>query len=248
MPPPTHNPRASLQVSMGRFVRRKGRTMLVDSLTGHVHSIERVRVVMGGWGDTVEGCVKLPRARVDDLTTGKNLVIGDLVLIAFLRSNPDRPIILGGIRPVGDDAFLSRDHNATDADENALRLLLVARDGQGNKGGQIKLAANGGAGGTATLALSEGMRVEVATDLNTAGAVSLELDGQGATVSAGGVTEPVILGRTFLTDLSAGLTEVQAILLGLGIPTPNLTSLLTKTATALGGTGAPYLAKHLDVE
>lgn len=258
MPPPTHDPRGSLQVSLGVFVRKKGRVQLLDSLTGQVWSLNRVHVLQGGWGDAIEGVAKLPRARIDNIKTGENVVPGDRVLIAFLRSNPNRPIVLGGVRPWGDNAFLSRDHTATDADENALRMLLVARDEQGVKGGQIKMEANGGSGGTLGLALSTSLRVEVANDLGTAAATAIELDSSEATVSAGGPTEPVILGRTFLTDILAALTTlnitvaaIQGYLTALGLvtpPMPDLTSTITKITTSLAVSGSPHLAKHLKVE
>jgi hypothetical protein len=258
MPIPAHDPRTSLQVSLGVFVRKKGRVQLLDSLTGQVWSLNRVHVLQGGWGDAVEGISKLPRARIDNIRTGENIVPGDRVLIAFLRSNPNRPIVLGGVRPWGDNAFLSRDHTATDADENALRMLLVARDEQGVKGGQIKAEANGGAGGALGVAASESLRLEVADDLDTATATAIELDSSQATISAGGTTEPVILGRTFLTDLLAALTNlnitvvaIQGYLTGLGLvtpPMPDLTSTITKITTSLSVAGKPHLATYLKVE
>lgn len=258
MAPPTHNPAASFQVALGRFVKRKGTTRLLNVLTGQVHSLDRVRWVSGTWGSATEGLVKLPRARVDNTSTGENLVPGDLVMIAYLRNNPNKPIVLGGVRPLGNGTFLSRNHDADGADENALRLLLQAMTATGDEGGLVKLEANGGAGGSVGLAVSEGVRIEVADDLNTATATALELDSGGATVSAGGTTEPVILGRTFLADLLAALAAlnvtvvaIQGYLTGLGLvtpPMPDLTSTIAKITTSLSTSGKPHLASYLEVE
>jgi len=60
-------------------------------------------------------------------------------------------------------------------------------------------------------------------------------------------TEPVILGSTFITDLSSSLTELQAAVNALGILTPNTLSLLTKIATSIS-TGSPYLSSTLESE
>ena len=62
-----------------------------------------------------------------------------------------------------------------------------------------------------------------------------------------GSTEPVILGETFLTDLSSSLTEIQTALNGLGIPTPETVTLLAniETSKSAGGT---YLSMTLESE
>lgn len=64
---------------------------------------------------------------------------------------------------------------------------------------------------------------------------------------AGTDPEQVILGRTFLTDLAAGLTEVVSALTGLGLPAANLAQLVSQINTALSS-DAPYLATNLETD
>lgn len=81
-------------------------------------------------------------------------------------------------------------------------------------------------------------------------------DGEVVVTPAGKVTitngaapapEPVILGRTFLTDLVAALVEIQTLMVGLGVPTTDLAVLITDINASLAST-APYLSSLLETD
>lgn len=59
--------------------------------------------------------------------------------------------------------------------------------------------------------------------------------------------EPVILGKTFLTDLQSSLTEISTALTALGIPLPNTTTLLSNLSSSLSA-DSPYLTPRLKVQ
>jgi len=59
--------------------------------------------------------------------------------------------------------------------------------------------------------------------------------------------EPMILGRTFLTDLQSSLTEISTALTAIGIPLPNTTTLLSSLSESLTS-NSPYLTPRLKVE
>lgn len=62
-----------------------------------------------------------------------------------------------------------------------------------------------------------------------------------------GSTEGVILGKAALTALKDSLTEIQAALNGLGIPTPQTLQFITDltTSVALPKGGAPFISTHM---
>jgi hypothetical protein len=67
------------------------------------------------------------------------------------------------------------------------------------------------------------------------------------TTGTQGSTEPVILGETFLTDLSSALTEISVGLNAIGIPTPEAVTLLANIATSMA-VGGTYLSTTLESE
>lgn len=62
-----------------------------------------------------------------------------------------------------------------------------------------------------------------------------------------GSTEPVMMGRSFLTDLSSSLTEITTVLQGLNIATPITDALVAGITTSLSS-GPPYLSQTLESE
>jgi len=243
---PRHRP-GGFALTLGVFVQfRDGKIRLVD-YDHNVYDLTRVRLAQGTWGDNVEGVQKLPRVQVRDAQSGAVLVQGDQVLIGFLRGQPRTPYVLGGVRPAGDHDVLARDHAVEGADQNALKVLLVARDGEGTEGGRVYVEAGAGAGGAVLVQATQGVTVQVSDPIGAAGALELDLAPDKATVSKGGATEPVPLGRTLLTDLQSALTEISGYLNGLGLVTPNTLAMIGKITTSLAA-GGPYLSTTLDTE
>lgn len=75
---------------------------------------------------------------------------------------------------------------------------------------------------------------------------------EGKTLRVGGTdagqAERVILGETFLSDLSGALQELAAGLASFGIPTPTTTALVTQIQAALVARGGPFLSSFTETE
>ena len=66
-----------------------------------------------------------------------------------------------------------------------------------------------------------------------------------------GMTEGVLLGKTFLQELELVLTEIQAALNGIGIPTPatfNFLDVVLPNSTAPDKGGAPLISTRTRTE
>lgn len=212
--PPSHRP-GGFALTLGVFVRfRDGQVRLVDH-DHNVYDLSRVRLAQGTWGDSVEGVQKLPRVQVRDNQTGELLVPGDQVLIGFLRGQPKTPYVLGGVRPPGSNDVLARDHLIDGADQNALKVLLVARDDRGTEGGTVYVEAGAGDGGAVLVQATAGVTVQVSDPIGAATATTLALDASTASVSSTGSPEPGLKGASFLAQLqtwNAGMTTFLAAL------------------------------------
>lgn len=243
----------------GRFVERGGRTVLLDD-AGNSYSLEYCTLLMGGWGDASEGVSKLPRVEVVN-SAGKVVVPGDRVIIFHARGNPRRPVVLGGVRPLTANDFLTRLHTESGADQNALRVRLLARTSAGAEGGRVDVEAGDGAGGGVTLKATERMEVRVSADPDALTAVQLLLEDGKAEVRSTGVAVPALKGATFLSALQTWDTAMTAFLTALSVDATNpaiqtaATAMLTAHATfaaavtsSVTAQGAPLLSATLETD
>lgn len=243
----------------GRFAERGGQIVLLDDL-GNATELDRCTILMGGWGDADEGVSKLPRVEVMD-AAGKVIVPGDRVVILHAQGNARRPVVLGGVRPLGAHEFLARLHSDESADANALRVRLLARDAQGAEGGRVDLEAGAGDGGGVDLEATDHVTVRVGADPDALTALVLQLLTSGAVFSMGGSAQPVILGTSFLTGLSTWLvglttfvgatsvaTTAAQIATAAGVFAPIHAAFAGQVSTTLSAQGAPYLSGTLKTD
>lgn len=243
---PRHNrdgPRGTANMTVGWFVERGDSVVLFDR-HGNVYNPEWVSIVTGSWGFTGEGMAKLPRpARYD----GQNEVIrGDRVLIFFLDGHPRRPVVMGGVRGIKAVPFLPYNHAAGKANRLALRVQPL--DAGGAVAGRVDVEVAHTDAGDVAIGVTSSLEVRAAADLDrtTPAGTRVRVDPDGLTVTGPtGSTDQVVLGRAFLTDLVAGLIEVQSALAVLSIPATNLAALVIQIQAALAAApagGAPYLS------
>tara|TARA_Y100000034_G_scaffold106971_1_gene136083 strand:+ start:263 stop:1054 length:792 start_codon:yes stop_codon:yes gene_type:complete len=188
------------------------------------------------------GSLSLDGKGTPGATTDLGDVDGDHVLIGFMSGDLQRPVILGQLP----HPRSNRREAANDTPykwHRWVRGILMGIEDSGNVVLDLSAASDGSVQPT-------GAEIPAVT----AGDVLVTLSATGKiTITDGGAPETVILGETFLTDLSAGLTEVQTFINGMNIATPNLANLITRIATALAtasvdGGGAPYLSTNLEVD
>lgn len=248
--------RRALPPTYGWFVQQ-GERVVLFARSGASWSLDRVSIIQGGWGYDTEGVSKLPRPMLLD---AQNAVVvqGDRVLIQFLDGNDKRPIVQAGARSVNTTDFLPYNHGRAGADANRLAARLRPRDAAGAVVGQVDLQAAFDRKGQVELLASEAIELAVSADVEAITTalsktrVRIESDGLDV-LGATGVTDQVILGRAFLAQLAAGLTDVQTVLTGFGIPALQLAALIAACTTSLtsGSSqpgGAPYLSEKTRTE
>ena len=217
----------------GRFIDYgNGRVILTDRI-GNRWSAERVAILSGSFGNDDEGVEKLPRPWRWDTTTGRLITTGDWVVIDFLDGSPRRPIVRGGVRPLPHDAFLARAHAdlaSSSGSPGRMRARLRPRDGNGVATGEVRLYVADDGSGAVRVVATDGVKLQVGP-LEDGPFLQIDMDKNVVTVSKGGTALAVVL-ETLLPDLAAGLSELMAFANGLGVPTPNLLSLVQKLATS----------------
>ncbi len=200
---PPSGPRLGLPPTTGRGIRPKaptygwfaedstGAVVLVDRW-GHSWSLSRVSILTGSFGFDEEGFEKLPRvARFD--SAGNETVAGDRVVIDFLDQNPKLPLVRGGVRSMGADAFLHYNHESEGADENRLAVRLRQLDSAGEEVGLIELEAGHDLGGNIGLTLDGDLVITVKRD---DGDHTITITDDGIKIDAGGSTDVTVNGGT----------------------------------------------------
>lgn len=232
---PGHRRARAAHLTTGRFVDYGDRVVLVDR-NGNTWAQERVAVVQGGFGFAEDGAQKLPRPYKFD-ATGAVVIEGDPVLIDFLDGNARRPVVLGGIRSTAPGSFLDRGYDEADAPYNRAAVRLRALSSSGAVDGEVRVDVHGAAGpGVFRVLATDTIEVVVADDLDTeAGALRITVSGGKVTIDAGGVTEPVILGSTFLGDLNDWLLAFTTLVTACGSAT---------TAPQVAAAFAAFAASH----
>ena len=263
MPDPTiprHARQRGRSTTSGWFVDY-GDTVLLRDRWGNTWSLDSVSIASGTFGFADDGFEKLPRPWKYD--GDKVVVRGDVVIIDFADGNPKTPIARGGIRQATKDDFLARNHADTPgAPYNRCRARLRALDAAGVVQGEVRLNVHEGTG-DARLSATDTIEIFVGSDLDGTDGIWLVVAGGGVRVgsSAGTAAEGVILGKTFLTDLSTWQGAVTTFLTALGADATNPAvqaaavalqpahaSFAGQVSTAVGAAGAPYLSEKLTTE
>lgn len=174
---------------------------------------------------------------------------GDHVIVQFLANDMNQPIIVGQIphpktfrKPLFANPIKFKY-------QRYLRGSTFGMTDGGNVEINMSLASTGVVGAGGIEVPSPGLYPALAGNLTITMAtgalpVSAKVRIVDAIVSA---PEPVILGSTFLTALTAALTEIQTAFIGLGLPTVNIAALIAGI-TASQAAGLPYLSSHLEVD
>lgn len=187
----------------GRLVDYGDRLVLVDD-RGNEWNPERVRTVSGGWGSGRSGVQRGPRP----WKYGPNnevLVGGDFVLILFPEGNPERPVILPGVRSLtpDDDSYFA----AQAVGENPNRLAMR----------QVQINAAGAPTGTWDLEAfpdDTGQRMELRVSLPTGKKTRIMIDAVEGTVAIGDGNE---LKRAVTNDITADIQTLADDLVAVAV-------------------------------
>ena len=169
---------------------------------------------------------------------------GDHVLVGFMNNDLGQPVILGQLdhpRNVRTPIFaIPPDYKR----KIAINGWMLGVTKAGNISIDGLLASAGVV--TPTIPPVEVPAVPVAGSINIAMAPLTKLS-VGLAIAPSTTQEPVILGRTFLTQLTASLTEISSALTALGMATPNTAALLSAISVSLGA-GKPLLSTQVEVD
>ena len=245
---PRHSRRRPRALTSGWFVDYGDRRVLRDRW-GNTWAEESVSIVQGGFGYAEDGAQKLPRPFRYDPITGKTVIEGDVVLIDFIDQNPKLPVVMGGVRSARETGYLDRGYADAEAPYNRLAARLRALDTAGNVTGEMRLDVHGDDGdGAAKLATTTRIELLVSPDLDTeATPIRVTIEGGKVTVEGGGLTEPVLLGRTYTADEAGAVSGIATVLSGLGFPVPPAVAFAANLVLA-STVGAPYLSQRLEAE
>lgn len=115
-----------------------------------------------------------------------------------------------------------------------------------------------GASGLLTISTYESGDTENEADRTLLSTVSMGPSGVGVRLAAGktlhvggtgeGQAERVVMGETFLSDLSGALQELAAGLATFGIPTPTTTALVAQIQASLAARSGPFLSSFTETE
>lgn len=219
------------------------------------------------FGGKEEGFQKWPRPWVYDLA-GEVVEEGDWLLVDFLGGDHRTPIVLSVVQAlnigpwagVGSSSAgkqlagspdFARDPRggAGDTHDRANELLgRLAPQAQGIVTGDVRFYGGRGGKGELEIEASDRLLLGVGKDLGGPATIKALLEGLILKVSrATGTTEPVPLGRTLLTDLSAVCDDVIAVGAAMGIPATGAIAMKAAIAASLTA-GLPYLSTTLESE
>lgn len=194
------------------------------------------QIMQGTGGDAYEGTDAPPRMWRYN-ASGQPTQIGDLFLVLFIENDPNRPVLLGGWRPlsVTDPSFLPVDPVGQDADRWRWRKV-----GLGGSGVDRHVDVR-------VLEAGKVVEVEVGGALGSGLTVTIDADRGRVKVSNGGSTDPVGNGLGILRVLSELLTASAGI-----VPTPPnapiLAQLITSVEAELAAGTGPRLCSTLHAE
>lgn len=214
MPDPTiprHDPRTRGRrpYQSGKFVDRGQGGIVFTSVDGETWPSEAVTVLQGSFGWNEDGLDRQPRAWLYD-AAGKVVVEGDVVIFGHLNGNARTPVVLGAVHSSRATGFI-RSRRST-ADRNRIAFRLRCLNEQGAQTGELRAEGNPGGDGELRVAATHRLNFQVNSNVENAG-IGLQLNLEGAAeFTRGGVVEPVILGKTFLSDLQTFNTALTAFL------------------------------------
>jgi len=232
---PRHRARGTRGVTTGRLVYYNETTIALRDKHGNSWSLSSVSFAVGHWGSVHEGVEKLPRPwRYDE--KGQATVRGDLLLVDFVDGDPSLPIVLGVVRSTTPTDFLAYNHRGTGGKSNRLRLRLAPLDADGNETGEIRVKMADDDSGTVEVEASDGLLLEVGTDLDNP-STTIRLVGNEATIESASIklgaaaAEAIIKGNTF-----QALYNAHTHMTGVGPSAPPIplltgTELSTKSKT-----------------
>jgi hypothetical protein len=219
------------------------------------------------FGGKEEGFQKWPRPWVYDLA-GAVVEEGDWLLVDFVNGDYRAPVVLSVVQALnlgpwagvgsssagkqlaGSPDFARDPRGATgDAHDRVNELIgRLAPQAQGIVTGDVRFFGGRNGQGEMEVEAFHRLLFGVGPDYGGPATIKALLEGLILKVSrATGTTEPVPLGRTLLTDLSAVCDDVIAIGAALGIPATGATAMKTAIAASLSA-GLPYLSTTLESE
>jgi hypothetical protein len=217
--------------------------------TYYIPNKNRILTFAENWElETFGGHLRWNTARPEEDPNGLKSTKLDLSVKEF-ADHPEPAVRLqvgGGIEegPQILDLRVFQDSTIDPEDEPLRESVSLTADREGN----LVLKTYQPAPGSA----EEDLEQSVGIAINNSGELKVQLatGGQVAIFEDEVNTEGVILGKTFLQKLQASLTEIQTVINGLGILTPNTLQLLTDIATSVGPNkgGAPLISTRTRTE
>jgi len=203
----------ALSPTTGRFVRYAdtGKVLLTDN-RGNWWQLPSVTILTGSWGFSEEGIEKLPRPW-EYIADGQPLVSGDIVIIDFLDGSWRRPVVRGGVRSVQASSFFARDHDASGANDNRLRVRLTPMI-KGVQVGEVQVKACDDDLGSVELLVSESVKIGIGPIVETiqAPVTTIEASLTGVTVvSAGPVDVTAAAGASVTAGGAVEITAAEGV-------------------------------------
>lgn len=226
----------------GWLVDMGGGEIVLTDTDGNLWPAERVRTLTGTFGFGLDGLSKSPRPYLYD-AQGAVVIEGDHFLVHFLKNDPNKPVISGGVRSLKPADPGWSPPQPIGEDPNPVRFRAALLSSAGAMTGHVQVAA-----------LDGGPVLEVVVGGGTFGTgLRLELDYSAGTVKIGrgSETHQVAFGEVIvqaLADLAADVLAVNTAIPTLTpVPVLNATTLAIDTAQSLAA-GAPMLSTVVKVE
>tara|TARA_R110000824_G_scaffold54028_2_gene149056 strand:- start:9903 stop:10664 length:762 start_codon:yes stop_codon:yes gene_type:complete len=203
----------------GRFIDYGDRVVLADS-KANSWSVDQVRIVTGGFGSSRSGIERAPRPFKYG-PSNEVLITGDFVLIVFPEGNPQRPVVLGGIRSLApeDSAFFAA--QPLGGNPNRMVMRQVQLDPAGNQSACFDLEI---------FTDNTKQEAEIRVFRPNGPSVRVKVDAKTGTITigAGKEEERPILGDEYLTDYAGIVDDVIAIGIAAGAPATNAAAVKVK--------------------